>query len=329
MKSLILSLLVSLALSSSFLPTPQKLHTPTPQNLLDFLVGSLVSLQVLESIPDAFSCVTDLTNLRNNTQTAIDLIKLGHFVDALHLLEQTFNQTYGSCSATVQESSSTFENFLNIVSDPDFLDLALQRLDENKLVFLEDLAMGLEQLNNGSYFNAGVTLGKIPHVILSGPDATNSNKRRVLSVAVGNSSCPVSEFLRGSLEVLKVWDNVPDAVNCLNDLAALKDAYAQVVSLISEGKWLEALEFIEQTLKEDVDTCLNSVDQATKLFKEFLDHVSQEGFVQLAEGRIVDNVFTLIGEAKSGVEQVENGEWYEAGKSFGGIPHLILSRNDD
>ena len=328
MKSLILSLLVSLALSSSFLPTPPKLHTPTPQNLLDFLVGSLVSLQVLESIPDAFSCVTDLTNLQNNTQTALDLIKSGHFVDALHLLEQTFNQTYTSCSATAQESSSTFENFLSIVSDPGFLDLALQRLDENKLVFLENLALGLEQLNNGSYFNAGVTLGKIPHVILSGPDATNG-KRRILSVSVGNTSCPVLEFLRGSLEVLKVWDNVPDAVNCLNDLATLKDAYAQVVSLISEGKWLEAIEFIEQTLKEDTDTCLNSVDQATKLFKDFLDHVSQEGFVQLAEGRIVDNVFNLIGEAKSGVEQAENGQWYEAGKSFGGIPHLILSGNDD
>ena len=329
MKSLILSLLVSLALSSSFLPTPSKFHTPTPQNLLDFLVGSLVSLQVLESIPDAFSCVTDLTNLQNNTQTAIDLIKLGHFVDALHLLEQTFNQTYGSCSLTFHESSSTFENFLSIITDPEFLDLALQRLDENKLLFLEDLALGLEQINNGSYFNAGVTLGKIPHVILSGPD-TWRTRRILLSDAMGNNtSCPVLEFLNGSLEVLKVWDNVPDAVNCLNGLGALKDAYSQVVSLISEGKWLEALEFIEQTLKEDVDTCLNSVNQATELFKEFLDHVSQEGFVQLAEGRIVDNVFNLIGEAKNGVEQVENGQWYEAGKSFGGIPHLILSGNDE
>lgn len=325
MKSLILSLLLSLALSSSFLPNPPKLHTPTPQNLLDFLVGSLVSLKVLESIPDAFSCVTDLTNLRNNTQTAIDLIKLGHFVDALHLLEQSFNQTYLSCSATAQESSSTFENFLRIVSDPGFLDLALQRLNENKLVFLEYLALGLEQLNNGSYFNAGVTLGKIPHVILSGPDA----KRRILSVSVGNTSCPILEFLRGSLEVLKVWDNVPDAMNCLSDLAALKDAYAQVVSLISQGKWLEALEFLEQTLKEDTDTCLNSVEQATTLFKEFLDNVSQEGFVQLAEGRIVDNVFTLISDAKNGVEQIENGEWYDAGKSVGGIPHLILSGNSE
>ena len=329
MKSLILSLLVSLALSSSFLPTPSKFHTPTPQNLLDFLVGSLVSLQVLESIPDAFSCVTDLTNLQTNTQTAIDLIRLGHFVDALHLLEQTFNQTYGSCSLTFHESSSTFENFLSIITDPEFLDLALQRLDENKLLFLEDLALGLEQINNGSYFNAGVTLGKIPHVILSGPD-TWRTRRILLSDAMGNNtSCPVVEFLNGSLEVLKVWDNVPDAVNCLNGLGALKDAYSQVVSLISEGKWLEALEFIEQTLKEDVDTCLNSVNQATELFKEFLDHVSQEGFVQLAEGRIVDNVFNLIGEAKNGVEQVENGQWYEAGKSFGGIPHLILSGNDE
>ena len=257
------------------------------------------------------------------------MIRLGHFVDALHLLEQTFNQTYGSCSLTFHESSSTFENFLSIITDPEFLDLALQRLDENKLLFLEDLALGLEQINNGSYFNAGVTLGKIPHVILSGPD-TWRTRRILLSDAMGNNtSCPVLEFLNGSLEVLKVWDNVPDAVNCLNGLGALKDAYSQVVSLISEGKWLEALEFIEQTLKEDVDTCLNSVNQATELFKEFLDHVSQEGFVQLAEGRIVDNVFNLIGEAKNGVEQVENRQWYEAGKSFGGIPHLILSGNDE
>ena len=326
MKALLIFLSIALVFSSDlFLPKVTLLQFPTPDNLKDFIIGNLVSLKVLDSVPDGFSCATNLATLKNNTLTSLKLFLEGHFVDALHLLEQTVNGTLTSCLAASAEGKATFENFLRIVLDPEFLPTAIARIRDNQLSILEDLALGFEQLNNQSFFSAGMTLGKIPHLVLSGPDNV-----AILNFLVGdtNSTNPMFDFVRGFLEAVKVMDGVPDALPCMNDIATLKDLFPQVLDLIKQFKIIEAIELLQQTVLQDVTTCHNSVTETTQLFQQFLQNIGQPGFFDIAKGRIFDNLLTLTEDLETGISSLAAKDFYGAGKALGHINHVILSGPD-
>jgi hypothetical protein len=326
MKFLLVLLYVSLVFCSNpaFLPnTP--LGLPTPDNLKDFIIGSLVSLKVVQSVPDGFACATNLASIKNNTKQALDLFLEGHFVDALHLVEQTINQTLTSCEAANKEGKETFENFLRIILDPEFLPTALDRIKNNQLVLLEDMAEGFENLNNGSFFAAGVAFGKMPHLVLSGPD----NSRMLNFLAPENNiSTPLMDFLRGYLEAVKVWVNVPDGLACLDGIAGLKDALAQVLALVKQFKIIEAIELLQQVIQKDVSTCQNSINESVELFQGFLQNIGQPGFIDLAKGRVMDNLLTLYGDFTNGVNSLGAQDFYGAGRALGDIPHIVLSGPD-
>ena len=301
------------------------LALPTPSNIKDFLIGNLVSLQVIQSVPDGFACATNLASLKNNTKQAFSLLISGHLVDALHLVEQTINQTVGTCEAANAEGKALFENFIRIVLDPEFIPNAVQRVKDNQLTILEDLAEGLEDLNNGSFFNAGVTLGKIPHLILSGPDA---NLVLIGLMASNNISTPLLDFLRGFLDAVKVWDNVPHGLECFDDIATLKDNFDQVIALLKQFKILEAIELLQQTITSDFLNCQNTITESVQLFQSFLQTIHQAGFIDLAKQRILGNVVTLLEDLENGVKGIGAKDYYGAGRALGHIPHLVLSGPD-
>lgn len=322
MRSILLLISLSfLCASPAFLPAQPAVSLPDPQHVLDFLVGNMVSLQVLSSVPHGFPCVTSLTTLKNNTLQAIALFKEGHIVEAVELAEQTINGTFTNCMAANSEGLALFKNFLDIVRDPNFLKTALDRALENAPVLIEDFATGLEKLNNGSYFDAGVYFGKIPHLILSGPDA------RLLFLAMfgDNGTIPLYDFGKGFLEALKVNEAAPDNFKCVDDIMALKTLFPQVLELLKQLKVLEALQLLESTVVGDFDTCKSGLAQTATLFQEFLANIKQPGFLQIALGRAKDNFFTLLGDLTHGVESMKAQDFYNAGKSFGHIPHVILS----
>jgi hypothetical protein len=280
----------------------------------------MVSLQVLSSVPHGFPCVTCLTSLKNNTLEAIELFHEGKIVEAVELAEQTINDTFTSCMAANSEGLALFKNFLDTIRDPNFLKTALDRILENGPTLVEDFATGLEDLNNGSYFNAGVAFGKIPHLILSGPDAI------IFLLAIfGNGTAPLYDFGKGFLEAVKVNDAAPDTLKCVDDFMALKNLFPQVLALLEQGKVLEALQLLESTVAGDFDTCKSGLTEGTALFQEFLANVKQPGFLQIALGRARDNFFTLLGDLTTGVQSLKSEDFYDAGKSFGHIPHVILS----
>jgi hypothetical protein len=298
------------------------LRFPSPDNLKDFLIGNLVSLQVVQSVPDGFPCAMNIASLKNNTKQALDLFLQGHFVDALHLVEQTINSTITTCEASGREGKALFDNFLKIVTDPAFLPTALQRLEDNQLTLLDDLAQGLEDLNNGSYFTAGVALGKIPHLLLSGPDSAS---RSLNFLELGNVTSPVLDFLRGNLEALQVWANVPDGLACIDDLVGVKDQLAQVLALLKQLKILDAIELLNKVVGEDVSRCTNSINESIQLFQAFLTNIRQPGFIDIAKGRIFDNAVVLLQDFTDAVGALTNKDYYGAGRALGHIPHVILS----
>jgi uncharacterized protein YejL (UPF0352 family) len=315
MRALIFLSLI-LVLSSGF---------PTPANLKDFVIGNLVSLQVVQSVPDGFACAQNLATLQNNTKEALDLFLGGHFVDALHLIEQTINGTISTCEAANREGVLLFENFLNIVSDPNFVSTALGRIRDNQLTLLDDLALGVEYLNNQSFFMAGVTLGKIPHLILSGP-STYSSDLNLLQL--GNISSPLMDFLRGYLEAVKVWANVPDGLQCIDDIAGIKDSLSQVLALLKQFRILEAIQLLENGVAEDFTRCTSAITETVQLFDAFKQNIGQAGFFDLAKGRIFDNALTLLQDFQSGVAAIINKDYYGAGRALGDVPHIVLSGPD-
>ncbi len=270
MKSLLILLFVTCAFSS-FLPKPtltKSIYLPTPQNLLDFLVGNLVSLQVIENIPDAFPCVNALSSLQKNSENALKLFKSFHFVEGIHLLEKKFDKTIKICAAANSETFETFKNFLDVVRKPNFMKLALERLGNNKLEIIDDLAVGIEKLNNQSYFEAGVFLGKIPHTLLSGPLDLASIIFFDFSKDILKD--PLADILKSLEEDVKAYDIFPQGEKCLNNLLGLKDSLNKVLNLLSQGNVLEALQLAEKTLKDGIAYCQKSLMKGTQLFQEFV-----------------------------------------------------------
>ena len=313
MKAFLVLLSLSLVLS---LPP-----LPTPSNLKDFLIGNLVSLQVVQSVPDGFSCATNVASLHNNTKTALDLFMHGHFVDALHMIETTINDTITSCEKANAEGKLLFENFIRIILDPEFVPTAFARIKDNQLTILEDLAEGFEDLNNQSYFTAGIAFGKIPHLVLSGPDGLSLNFLEIPN----NISTPLMNFTRGFLEALQVWSSIPDGLNCINGIADFKDELAQILALVKQLKIIEAITLMNQMIGTEFLSCTNAIAENVQLFKEFLQNVSQPGFIDAAKGRIEDNLLTLMGDFQNGVSAMGAKDYYAAGVAFGHIPHVALS----
>ena len=325
MKSLLI-LLLATCVFSQFLPKPTlTFYLPTPQNLLDFLVGNLASLQVLETIPDAFPCVNALTSLKNNTDNAIALFKSGHFLTAIHLLENTFNTTIQSCASANSEAVGTFKNFLDILKDPNFVKLAVERIANNQLELIDDLAGGVEKLNNQSFFEAGVLFGKIPHTILSGP--VNFTSINLLELST-NETSPLADFIRGYAEALQVFESIPDFQQCLNDLLGVKETLQQVISLLTQGKVLEAIELAQETLKTGVASCDASLTEGTQLFQQVIQKITAPGFYDLVKSRVSENFFTILEDAQKGMSDFKVLDFYQAGKDLGEIQHLVFSGPD-
>ena len=283
----------------------------------------MVSLEVVGSVPHGFPCVTNLGQLKNNTETVLALVQEGQFVEALHLLETTLNDTYTNCGAAAAEGRATFESFLALVKDPNFLALAEQRIEENSLTLLDDLALTLENLHNQSYFNAGVAFGKIPHLVLSGPNAFN-----MFFLGLQSNGTPAVDFARGYLEAIQVMVSVPDGEVCANDVLSLKTQLDQVVELLKEFRILEAIQLLKSTLQNDLTSCTAANAEALKLFQDFLANVKQPGFAELAIGRVKDNLLTIFEDIAHGTGHVNSSDFYDAGKDFGHITHLILSGPD-
>ncbi len=269
MKSLLILLFATCAFSS-FLPKPT-LTLPTPQNLLDFLVGNLVSLQVLNNLPDGFPCVTALSSLEKNTDDALELFKNFQFVEGVHLLENTFNNTIQTCGAANAETVRIFQNFLDLVRQPDFLKLALERLANNQLEIIDDLAGGVEKLNNQSFFEAGVLLGKIPHTLLSGPvDSTSITLLDINDLLKG----PLADILKKLLDGGKGIDIFSQGEKCLKSLMGLADTLKKIESLVSKGNVLDAISEAEDVLKHGLSSCKLGLMQGTQLFQEFVQSIA-------------------------------------------------------
>ena len=159
---------------SSFLPKTNlgAVAFPSQQNLIDFVIGNLIAVKVTDTVPYGFNCVNTITTFQNDIQTALALIRNGSVSEGIQLLENSLNATLTSCGAAASEGSATFEAFLEKIKDPQFIDLALGRIKDNFFTILQSYQKGVTDLNNQSYFNAGMDFGGIIHLILSGPDTT-------------------------------------------------------------------------------------------------------------------------------------------------------------
>jgi hypothetical protein len=169
MKSLLLFALLAFATCNSFLPT-KPLGLPSQQDLVDFLIGGLVAVKVTDDVPDGFPCVNTIGDLQADVQTAIGLIRNGSWVEGVDLVWKSINATYVACGAAASEGQAVVQAFLQKVQDPEFINLALNRIENNFKTVVDDAVKGVEDLNNGSYFSAGNDFGSILHLILSGPE---------------------------------------------------------------------------------------------------------------------------------------------------------------
>ena len=310
----------------SFLPMP-RLEIPTSQNLLDFIAGNLVSLKVPDSIPDIQTCAQNIKTFKNNTLQAISLIKQGYYHSGLILLEQTINGTWVTCSAVPPEFNATISNFLSIVQDPSYLQLLRGRVKDNIDVLLDFYSDGVDKLNNKQYFDAGVSLGRITHLLLSGPN-DKAHYSTNLILLEDNGTHPVIDFLNGYLESVQVWDLVPRGQECLQNLLDVKDTVSQVIELFKEGKFIQAIELLNQTVTNDFATCQSSLDDVTLLFNEFLQNVEKPGFWSLAVGRVTDNLLDVVQDDVNGIKDLSVKDFYNAGVELGKVAHLILSGPD-
>lgn len=324
MKSLLLFFIATAF--CSFLPTP-RLELPTPQNMLDFIAGNLVSLKVPDTIPDIHTCAQNIKTFKNNTLQAISLIKQGYYYSGLILLEQTINGTWVTCSAVPPEFNATISNFLRIVRDPYFFQLLRGRVKDNIDVLFDFYSDSVDKLNNKQFFEAGVSFGKIPHLLLSGPNDTALHFTNLI-VLEDNGTHPVVDFLKGYLESVQVWNSVPQAQECLQDLLDVKETVSKVIELFKEGKLVEAIELLNQTVTNDFATCKSSLDDATTLFHEFLQNVERPGFLSLAIARLTNNFLDVLQDDVNGIKDLSVKDFYNAGVELGKVAHLILSGSE-
>jgi hypothetical protein len=59
-----------------------------------------------------------------------------------------------------------------------------------------------------------------------------------------------------------------------------------------------------------------------------LQNIGQPGFIDLAKGRVMDNLLTLYGDFTNGVNSLGAQDFYGAGRALGDIPHIVLSGPD-
>lgn len=153
----------------SFLPNkPLSSSRPSTQNLIDFIIGGLAGVQVIDSIPSGFPCVTALHDLQNATQVALNLSRAGRIQEAAEVFERALIAVNQSCSAASSEGALTFQNFLETIRQPNFVSDALMRMTVNLPTIVQEFRNGVADLNNQSFFNAGREFGNIANTILFG-----------------------------------------------------------------------------------------------------------------------------------------------------------------
>lgn len=143
----------------------------TSQNTSDFFIGGLVALKVTDSVPNGLPCITAVANLQTAVQTALALIRNNQLVEAADLLEQAYNATREACGAASVEGQKTFQDFIATITESNFVNEALARIGSNYLTILQNFQKGISNLNNQSFFNAGMEFGKIVQIILSEPNS--------------------------------------------------------------------------------------------------------------------------------------------------------------
>lgn len=177
MKEFILLFFIVLTVSSrGFL---QELgQSPPPsikQDLIDFSIGFMVAIKLVEKVPDGFNCVNTLESLQTQVQASIALIRSGKINEGISSIEAAFNQSFSSCNLAASEGQQYFQNLLKEVANPLFMLKAVKRFKENFSQLFQELSQGLSALRSHEFFNSGVNFGKIFQLIVSGNDEELSN----------------------------------------------------------------------------------------------------------------------------------------------------------
>jgi len=328
-------LLVLLSLALVFAPNPYRpnlsrkisMKFPSFSNITEFLSGFAYATQAYDFVGAIGPCVQKYMETKADFSQIPDLFKEHQGSLALELIEEDVLTVVLTCSPLIDIIKNHTIEFLQIVRDPNFLTLAKERISHNFFEILKNLTFGVESWKNGNYSASGWGFGNIAQIILSGPNQSSTVNFLGLE-NLSNGSCPFLEFVRGYLESLKVLDSVPDGLQCLDDLDGAKETLLQVLDLFEQGKSLEAISLLMQTFTNDLASCEKGLSDGKALFGKFLKNVGQSGFIETVVGRITNNLLTLIDDFENGVNDVKNLDFYDAGKEFGKIPHLVLSGAD-
>ena len=168
-----ISLIIVSVFSSSFLSvsTPNLSKVSTTQDIIDFSIGFLLSIQAIEKIPSGFPCVTQATNFEQSLKNAIsklETLKYSDMVEGFSLLIKTVNDTVLLCGATAHEGNVFFSDIFAKLENSTFIQEGVKRIEDNVFNVLEDLSKGVADFKNHSYFNAGTDFGKIAEIFLVG-----------------------------------------------------------------------------------------------------------------------------------------------------------------
>ena len=299
---------------------------PSPLNITAFLEGFSFALQAYDLAQGLSGCSSTVLETKGDFSLVPDLFRNHSGSLALELIEEDALSVLAKCIPLIDMIKNHVNDLIQMVSDPNFPSLARERIILHFPEILNDLAGLILSVRSDNYTNSGFFTGAVLNVILKG--STNSNPTLNLLSLDSNFTSPVTDFVKGYLETLKVWDSVPDGLQCLDEVVNFKDTLVQAVALVQQGKILEALELVAQTIEDDLPTCKNSVRDLKTLGEDFLQTVSQPGWSKLAGERVAENFFLLLQFGENGIRDLLHQDFYSAGKEFGKIPHLVLSGPD-
>lgn len=169
---LILSLSLISVLSSPFLGKNLGQAVPSAkQDIIDFTIGFMVSIKLVEKVPDGFPCVTNLEDIRSKISQAIALIRTrdaDKVAQGISLIQNTINETLRSCGAAANEGNLYFHNLVKEIINPGFIAKAIGNFKANFFEIFGDFNKGISDLKNNSFFNSGVDFGNVFNLILNG-----------------------------------------------------------------------------------------------------------------------------------------------------------------
>ena len=298
-------------------------NIPSFSNITQFLAGFTYATEMYDIFGAINACSPKISETSTDFSDLSDLFKQHQGSLALELIEEDVLAVAVTCIPLVDMVKTHTIELIQIMSDPNFPTLARERIAHNFLDIVKSLAFGIESWKNESFQSSGWGFGTIFHLILSGP--IQSSSLNMLSLSdLSNGSCPFLEFTRGFFDSLQVWDSVPDGLKCFDHLVQEKATLAQALELVQEGKILEAVSLFMQTFV----VCEQSFSQWKNLFEAFLQKVLQSGFAETAISRLTENLSTLMTDFENGAANLVKLDFYDAGKEFGKIPHLVLNGPD-